>query len=293
MKLDSKDLEKKVLAKSISLGHVLNQNEEIKENIEEAANTLTTVNKALKREKKAKIPVQGIKESLAQNEKAEQLVVKAADDLHQVNTELAKEVAERIVIESELDNTKMDLAEVRTDLSKSLAKEKETRQIAFQDALTGLPNRVLFEEHLNYGLSQAKRYGWGLAVLFIDLNKFKNINDSYGHDMGDKILSMVANRLQTFVRDEDMVSRWGGDEFVCILFNVRQEADVVHIAEKIICHIAEVYEFEGNVFSIKVSIGIAICPRDGETADILFKNADKAMYKAKGKEKGIMLFREL
>lgn len=293
MKLDSKDLKKKVLTKSIALGQVLNQNEEIKENVEEAANTLTKVNKALKQEKEAKIPVQGIKESLTQNEKAEQLVVKAANDLHQVNTELAKEVAERIVIESELDNTKINLAEVRNDLSKSLAKEKETRQIAFQDALTGLPNRVLFEEHLNYGLSQAKRYGWGLAVLFIDLNKFKNINDSYGHDMGDKILSMVANRLQTFVRDEDMVSRWGGDEFVCILFNVRQEADVVHIAEKIIRHIAEVYEFEGNVFSIKVSIGIAICPRDGETADILFKNADKAMYKAKGKEKAIMLFREL
>ena len=219
-------------------------------------------------------------------------VAKAADDLHQVNIELAKEVAERVVIESELADTKTDLAEVRDDLSKSQAKEEETRKFALQDALTGLPNRVLFEQDLDQGLIQAKRHGWGLAVLFIDIDKFKSINDSYGHDLGDKVLLMVANRLQSFVREEDTVSRWGGDEFVCLLLEVKQEADVTRLAEKMVNRIAEACEFNGIVLSIRASIGIAIYPADGETADILFKNADTAMYKAKGTEKRVVLFRE-
>ncbi len=216
-----------------------------------------------------------------------------------VNTQLAKELADRIVIESELADTKTDLAdtktdlaEVRDDLSKSRINEEEAQKIALQDALTGLPNRVSFELSLDHGLIQAKRHGWGLAVLFIDIDKFKNINDSYGHDAGDQVLLMVANRLKTSVRDEDTVSRWGGDEFVCLLLEVKQEADVTRLAKKMIDRIAEPYEFNGTVFSIKASIGIAIYPTDGETVNILFKNADTAMYKAKGTEKRVVLFRE-
>ena len=151
---------------------------------------------------------------------------------------------------------------------------------------------MLFEEHLDQGLIQAKRRGWGLAVLFIDIDKFKSINDSYGHDLGDKVLIMVANRLKSLIREEDTVSRWGGDEFMCLLLEVKQEADVPRIAEKMVNRIAEACEFNGIVLSIRVSIGIAIYPADGETADILFKNADKAMFKAKGTEKRVVLFRE-
>lgn len=292
MKLDSGDLEKTLPAKSFSLEAVLIQTEQIKETVEEAATDLASVNQVLKQERKANIPVQTLKSAIVQNEKAETQVAKASSDLEQVNIQLNQEVAERIIIDSELTAVKTNLAKANDDLSKSLAKEKEIRQLALQDPLTGLPNRVLFEDRLNYGLSQSKRHGWGLAVLFIDLNKFKSINDSYGHDMGDKILLMVAERLQAFVRDEDMVSRWGGDEFVCILFNVRQEADLFRIAEKMVNRIAEVYESEGNVFSVRASIGIATCPKDGETVDVLFKNADRAMYKAKATEKGIIMFCE-
>ena len=103
---------------------------------------------------------------------------------------------------------------------------------------------------------------------------------------------MVANRLQSFVRDEDTVSRWGGDEFVCLLLEVKQEADVTRLAEKMVNRIAAACEFNGIVLSIRASIGIAIYPADGETADILFKNADTAMFKAKGTEKRVALFRE-
>jgi len=212
--------------------------------------------------------------------------------LHQVNIELAKEVDERVVIESELADTKTDLAKVRDDLSKSQNKEEETRKITLQDALTGLPNRVLFEQHLDQGLILAKRQGWGLAVLFIDIDKFKSINDSYGHDLGDKVLLMVANRLQSLLRAEDTVSRWGGDEFMCLLLEVKQEAVATRIAEKMVNRIAEACKFNGIVLSIRASIGIAMYPADGETADILFKNADTAMFKAKGTEKRVVLFRE-
>ena len=243
--------------------------------------------------------VQKTRQAVAQNEDVEQKVAKAEDDLNRVNAELAREVAERVVIESELADTKTDLAEAKTDLtealddlSKSQAKEEEAIEIALHDALTGLPNRVLFEQRLDYGLSQSKRHGWGLAVLFIDIDEFKSINDSYGHDRGDKVLLMVTDRLQSFVRQEDTVSRWGGDEFVCLLLEIKQEADVTHLAERMANRIAEACEFDGIVLSISVSIGIAIYPADGETPDILFKNADTAMYQAKGTENRVLLFRE-
>lgn len=287
--MESKGAKKSVSAKKASLGRVLRKNEKIKETVKEAAGELTSVNKALKQEE---APVQVIKQALVQNENVEHKVAKAASDLKLVNKKLAKELADRVVIESELAATKDHLAQVRDNLSKSQVKEEEAQRIALQDALTGLPNRVSFEQSLEHGLIQAKRRSWSLAVLFIDIDKFKNINDSYGHDAGDQVLRTIANRLQTSVRDEDSVSRWGGDEFVCLLLEVKQEADVTRLAEKMIDRIAEPCEFNGNKFSMKASIGIAIYPTDGETVDILFKNADTAMYKAKRTGKRIVLFRE-
>lgn len=287
--MKSKDTKKTVSTKKASLGHVLKKNEKIKQTVKKAASELTLVNEVLMQEN---VPVQILKQALTQNEDVEQKVVKAADDLKRVNIQLNEEVADRIAIESELANTKTDLADVRDDLSKAQVKTEEAQQIALRDPLTGLPNRASFEQGLDHGLSQAKRHGWGLAVLFIDIDKFKNINDSYGHDLGDQVLLMVANRLKSFIRDEDIVSRWGGDEFVCLLFEVKQEADVTRLAEKMINRIAEACEFDGTILSIRVSIGIAIYPADGDTADVLFKNADTAMYKAKGTEKSVVLFRE-
>lgn len=287
--MKSKDLKTNVSAKKASLEHVLKKNKKIKETVKKAASELTSVNKVLKQEK---VPVQVLKQALTQNEDVEQKVAKAADDLKLVNVKLAEEMAERMVIESELANTKTDLAEVRDDLSKAQVKTEEAQQIALKDALTGLPNRVSFEQGLDHGLIQAKRHGWGLAVLFIDIDKFKSINDYYGHDLGDQVLLMVADRLQSFVRGEDLVSRWGGDEFVCLLFEIKQEADVTRLAGKMVDRIAETCEFNGISLSIRASIGIAIYPADGETADILFKNADIAMYQAKGSEKRVVLYRE-
>jgi diguanylate cyclase (GGDEF)-like protein len=291
--MKSKVSKKNAPIKNASLGRLLNQSEKIKETVKQAASELTSVNKALKRGEKNKHPAQSsITAAIAQNEDVEQKVTKAADDLRQVNTELAREVADRVVIESELADTIGDLADALDDLSKSQVKEEETRQIALQDALTGLPNRVVFEQRLAHGLIQAQRHGWKLAVLFIDIDNFKNINDSYGHDLGDQALLTVASRLQHSIREEDIVSRWGGDEFACLLLDVKQETDVTRLAELMVERIAEAYEFNGVVLSISPSIGIAIYPEDGETADVLFKNADTAMYKAKGTGQRIALFRD-
>lgn len=164
------------------------------------------------------------------------------------------------------------------------------RQIVHLDALTGLPSRASFEQGLAHELIQAKRYGRSLAVLFIDIDKFKSINDSYGHGMGDLVLLTVANRLKSFVRGGDMVSRWSGDEFVCVLLEVRQEADVARFAHQLVNRIAEPCEFNGAVISIRSSVGIAMYPEHGEEADILFNNADIAMYKAKRSKKRVVAF---
>lgn len=284
--MKSKDLKKSISARRASFERALKKNEKIKETIKDAASELTSVNDVLKQEQ---APVEVMKTALTQNEDVEHKIAKAAKDLKVVNTKLSKELTERVVLESELAETKTDLAEVRDDLSKSKIKEKEAQQIALQDGLTGLPNRVAFEQRLEQGLLQAKRHGWELAVLFIDIDEFKKINDTYGHDLGDKVIQMVANRLRSSVRAEDVVSRWGGDEFVCLLFEVKQEADVSHLAEKAAKQIAEACEFDGTILSIHISIGAAIYPKDGETADVLFKNADIAMYKAKGTKKRVAL----
>jgi diguanylate cyclase (GGDEF)-like protein len=290
--MKSKLLKKTVPARKISLSRVLSKNKKIKKTVKQAASELTSVNKVLKLGKKVNTPVPAVQEAITQNVAVEHKVEKAANDLKQVNIELTKEVDERVAFESELSSTKIDLAEARDDLSKSQAKEEKTRQIMLHDALTGLPNRVLFEQRLERGLIQAKRRGWELAILFIDIDKFKSINDSYGHDLGDKVLLMVAHRLQSSVREEDTVCRWGGDEFGCLLVDVKQEANATRVAEKIVNRITEACEINGTVLSIKPSMGVAIYPADGETADILFKNADMAMYKAKGTGKRVVLFRE-
>ena len=201
-------------------------------------------------------------------------------------------MAKRGDVESKLADAKDSLSEVRDDLSKSQANEEETRKFALQDPLTCLPNRLLFEQVLEQGLIQAKRRDWGLAVLFIDIDNFKRFNDQYGHDMGDRVLRMVANCLKACVREEDMVSRWGGDEFVCLVVEVKQEAAMKRLAEKMVKRIARPWEMNGIVHSITASIGIAIYPADGETADILFKNADTAMYQAKRTKQSVALFRK-
>jgi GGDEF domain-containing protein len=214
---------KDVSAKKASLGGALKKNEKIKKTVKDAATELTSVNEVLKQEK---VPIQVMEEALTQNEDVQQKVAKAADDLKLVNVKLAEEVAERIGIESELATMKTDLAEARDDLSKAQVKEGEVQQIALQDSLTGIPNPTSFEQGLDHGLVLAKQNGWGLIVQFIDSDKFNNINNTSGHDLGDHGLVMPANRLQPALHDEDLIGRWAGNEFASLSLEARHEADI-------------------------------------------------------------------
>ena len=290
MKSKSRDLKRHVSTRRASLEHVLVENEKIKESVEKAASDLTLVNDVLKQDV---IPPQVMHQALIRNEDAERGVSKAADDLKLVNVTLANEMAERVVIESELASMRTDLAETRYDLLHARAREKAAQEAALSDALTGLPNRASFEQGLDHGLIQATRHGWRLAVLFIDIDNFKSINDTHGHGLGDQALVTMAARLRSFFRDEDIICRWGGDEFVCLLMEVQQDDTVVRLAKQLYERISEACTFDDVTLVMEVSIGISMFPEDGETADILIRNADTAMYQAKGTKTRVVLFREL
>ncbi|MGQ5522226.1 sensor domain-containing protein [Chitinimonas sp. PSY-7] len=160
------------------------------------------------------------------------------------------------------------------------AAEARVHTLAFYDSLTGLPNRTLFADRVELALARAQRDSTQLALLFIDLDRFKTINDSLGHASGDRLLQAIAKRLEALVRDSDTVCRLGGDEFVLLLPDCDM-GGAATIAEKLIVSAAEKVEFDGIVLNPSASVGISLYPSDGEDYDTLLKNADTAMYRAK------------
>jgi len=159
--------------------------------------------------------------------------------------------------------------------------EERIRHLANYDELTGLPNRTMFHERLHHALAQALRHTRPLAVLFIDLDRFKNINDTLGHEAGDRVLREVAERLRGCLRDSDTVGRLGGDEFVVLLEGLPQLADVAAVAQKILDAAARPFMLAAREYHIGASIGISAFPEDGKDLQTLMKHADAAMYRAK------------
>jgi diguanylate cyclase (GGDEF)-like protein/PAS domain S-box-containing protein len=153
--------------------------------------------------------------------------------------------------------------------------------VAQHDALTGLSNRKLLREEAERILAAARRQGHRIAVLFLDLDRFKPINDNHGHEVGDKLLKAVARRIGRTLRAEDVVGRIGGDEFVAVLVGVRDAEDAGHVAANLVDTIGRPYRVNGLTLDVGVSIGISLFPTHGETIDVLFKRADAAMYAAK------------
>jgi len=231
-----------------------------------------------------------VERALNQSEQVGDKVQECADDLSLVNHALTVEIRERRKLERKLAVSAIELADTQAELSETQVQEKRARHLAFHDVVTGLPNRNLFNDRLKNALSQARRHSWRLAVMFIDLDKFKIINDSHGHDSGDKVLKIVSERLQTLVRDADTVGRQGGDEFLYLMLEVKDDADAARAAGKIIEGIAQPCEFDGLKLTVKPSIGIAFYPEDGRSAPVLIKNADSAMYKAKQSGKGYCFY---
>ncbi|MEO8343529.1 MAG: MHYT domain-containing protein, partial [Gallionella sp.] len=195
---------------------------------------------------------------------------KHAENLHLLNVNLEKHAAE-------LSQTNMRLQE---EVKERVRSEEQIQYLAYHDGLTALPNRALFTDRINHAISIAQRSQGQLAVLIIDLDHFKNVNDTLGHRIGDALLIEVAERLKSVMRGEDTVSRQGGDEFILVLA-VTDADGAGHVAEKLLRTVAETCRIEQHELVITSSIGIAMYPDDGENFDTLSQCADVAMYRAK------------
>lgn len=167
------------------------------------------------------------------------------------------------------------------DVSATRALEKELTDSAHHDFLTGLPNRILLNDRIGQAISLAHRQRCHAAVLFLDLDGFKQINDSLGHPIGDKLLQAVAKRLQECVRSPDTVVRHGGDEFIVLLQELKHPQDAVFTIARLLKKVAEGYSIDSQQISITASIGVSIYPGDGQGVETLIRNADIAMYHAK------------
>ena len=179
------------------------------------------------------------------------------------------------------------------DISERKRSEREIHRLAYYDSLTGLPNRVLFKDRVTQAIAHAHRYQYHLALLFLDLDRFKVINDTLGHNVGDMLLKDVADRLAESVRHSDSIgrssngeqthelARLGGDEFTVLLTNLRDVQDASKVARRILEALARPFSVSGHEIFVTVSIGIAIFPADGESVEVLLKNSDSAMYHAK------------
>jgi diguanylate cyclase (GGDEF)-like protein/PAS domain S-box-containing protein len=167
------------------------------------------------------------------------------------------------------------------DVTERMQTQERLEHMAQHDALTELPNRLLFMDRLKQALARARWHERLVAVLFVDLDRFKTINDTLGHETGDRLLQVLAGRLAASVREGDTVARFGGDEFAMLLDDVASEKDVGAVAQKVIEMLAPPFEIDGQNLYITASIGVSLYPNDGEDSTTLIKNADIAMYRAK------------
>ncbi len=167
------------------------------------------------------------------------------------------------------------------DISERKRAEEQVKHLAFHDPLTNLPNRLLFNDRLTLAVAQAHRHNQRLAVLFLDLDRFKVINDSLGHSVGDELLRQVAERIQEYVREGDTVARLGGDEFTLLVPGISAEEDAAKIARKICEAIHDPFWIDGRELFVTTSVGVSVYPFDGHDGETLVRNADSAMYRAK------------
>lgn len=204
--------------------------------------------------------------------------------LQEANDELENKVLERTAA------LNIANANLQEEMRKRGEIQEKITHLAYHDYLTDLPNRLLFTELLGHAMSMSKRLGKMLAVLFLDLDGFKNINDTMGHYTGDWLLKEVADRLVHRVRSSDTIARLGGDEFVIMIENLSEVDGINVFAQKILQAFAEPFMLQNQACHVTTSIGIAVYPTDGEDADTLIKNADIAMYQAKDKGKNQFAF---
>jgi diguanylate cyclase (GGDEF)-like protein len=176
------------------------------------------------------------------------------------------------------------------DVTERRNAEAKIRHLARYDALTGLPNRTFFHEQMEEALTSTLMYGESSAVLFVDLDQFKQVNDTLGHPAGDALLCEVADRLRRITGENDVLARFGGDEFVLLCATAANDDEAAALADRIVDELEEPYEIDGHEVVIGASVGIAVSPRDGVDTDLLLKNADMALYRAKADGRGAWRF---
>jgi diguanylate cyclase (GGDEF)-like protein len=258
------------------LTQVLGQSEHIHVLIKQSVEELSSVNAGIQHALAKSDPLPGAKSALDKNEGVTKKLQDVSEKLTAVNQALRIEIRDRTMVDHRL--------------AAAVEQEEGSRNAALHDSLTGLPNRVLFSDRLEHGIAQAKRHQWNLAVMFVDVDKFKNINDTYGHEAGDIVLQTLAMRLSHNTRNEDTVSRYGGDEFLCLLTPLHEHKDIAMIAAKILKSIqapcgVRVRDVIVNL-CLEASIGISVFPKDGASVGSLIKRADEAMYGAKESKSG-------
>jgi diguanylate cyclase (GGDEF)-like protein len=260
--------------RATSLDDLLAQTNSIKELLKESAENLFQMSATIKQDLVDTKMSLGVESALKQSEAVERKLQKASTILIGVGQALEFEFRERSMVDHQL--------------AAAIEQEEAARRAAVHDALTGLPNRVLFNERLEQGILQARRHGWLLALMFLDLDEFKTINDTYGHEAGDIVLKTTARRLIENSRAEDTVSRYGGDEFLYLLTDVQNECNIEMIVRKLTTTLSVPCNIQvGNqvvCVSIGASIGVSIFPRDGANPDALVKCADEALYREKQKK---------
>lgn len=180
-----------------------------------------------------------------------------------------------------VDTGQVEIHGVTRDISERKAAQEEIHYMAMHDLLTGLPNRMLLDDRLQQALVAAKREDGRVALMFLDLDRFKQINDTLGHGVGDQLLKQAATRMQECVRESDTVARIGGDEFIVLLRAVVDAQHAIAVAEKIRAALNQPFEVAGHLLTVSISIGIALYPEHGSDGDELSSNADIAMYSAK------------
>ena len=215
----------------------------------------------------------------------EQLINDLNDEIHireQIQVQLEESKRQ---LELKVNERTKDLVDINTNLEKVIKKKEDAegslQYLAYHDELTGLPNRNLLIDRINHSIETAHRNNQQLGILFIDLDRFKTINDSLGHHIGDKLIKQVSNRLLNTLRKEDTISRNGGDEFVVVIQRMENSDEVIGIAQKLIENLIDIFEIDSHTIHIGSSIGISLYPSDGSTAIELIRNADTAMFSAK------------
>lgn len=261
----------------------LAQSETVQEKMQSCVIDLNVANQRIRKKISRSAVLLHAQEVLSYSEGMEARMRQCADALKEMQDTL------RLGIEH-LDRAEAALAQSQSELAQVQADEQRFRQRALHDQRTGLPNRELFNDRLAHALSQARRHGWDLAVLFLDIDRFKSINDKHGHAAGDTVLGEIAKRLTATARSEDTACRNGGDEFLFLLMNPQGQKNISRIANALQESLGQPIDIGGLSVSTRASIGIAVYPGNGTTGERLIDNADAAMYRAKKGGRGHLFF---